>query len=161
FDRVTLLADSLDFKRTSASGFDGIAIYDNFVRPDTWAGIARSCTERDLLFSFNINPGFDLVEPRVVDRDGCYRPLPFEPGGAAYDWTRAADRLAAESASASRIQDSFRTTVAVQTDASLANTSRGFFLTYVTSFNEWHEGHQFEPMKDRAELTAGERALRY
>ena len=28
----------------------------------------------------------------------------------------------------------------------------------MSSFNEWHEGHQFEPMKDRAALTSDERA---
>ena len=32
---------------------------------------------------------------------------------------------------------------------------------YINSFNEWHEGHQFEPMKNRADLTAAERALGY
>ena len=31
FDHVTLLADSLDYPRTVASGFDGIAIYDQFI----------------------------------------------------------------------------------------------------------------------------------
>jgi hypothetical protein len=32
---------------------------------------------------------------------------------------------------------------------------------YLTSFNEWHEGHQFEPMKARVDLTAEERAVGY
>jgi hypothetical protein len=32
---------------------------------------------------------------------------------------------------------------------------------YVNSFNEWHEGHAFEPMKDAADLTAGERPHGY
>ena len=32
---------------------------------------------------------------------------------------------------------------------------------YVNSFNEWHEGHAFEPMKDAAELTPDESALGY
>jgi len=32
---------------------------------------------------------------------------------------------------------------------------------YVNSFNEWHEGHSFEPMKDADELTPDERALGY
>ena len=35
FDDVVLLADSLDVIRTAAGGFDGIAIYDSFVRPAT------------------------------------------------------------------------------------------------------------------------------
>jgi hypothetical protein len=51
FDRVTLLADSLDVARTRAAGFDGIAIYDVFVTPDTWLGHARDCTAAGLLFS--------------------------------------------------------------------------------------------------------------
>ena len=34
-------------------------------------------------------------------------------------------------------------------------------LTYLTSFNEWHEGHQFEPMKDRTALTPEELAIGY
>ena len=38
---------------------------------------------------------------------------------------------------------------------------RGFFLAYINSFNEWHEGHQFEPMKDRGDLTPEERAIGY
>jgi hypothetical protein len=37
----------------------------------------------------------------------------------------------------------------------------GFLLVYLNSFNEWHEGHAFEPMQDAAELTPDERALGY
>ncbi len=36
FDRIVLLADSLDFGRTPASGFDGIGIYDNFIAPERY-----------------------------------------------------------------------------------------------------------------------------
>ncbi|HEV7502672.1 MAG TPA: hypothetical protein VGQ33_21795, partial [Vicinamibacteria bacterium] len=43
----------------------------------------------------------------------------------------------------------------------LENVRRGFFLVYVNSFNEWHEGHAFEPMADAATLTADQRALGY
>ena len=60
-----------------------------------------------------------------------------------------------------RVAESFETTIALQSDDSLSNMSRGFFLVYLNSFNEWHEGHQFEPMKDRADLTAEERARDY
>ena len=49
----------------------------------------------------------------------------------------------------------------VQTDPALSNARRGFFLVYVNSFNEWHEGHAFEPMKDFAQLTPEERAQGY
>jgi hypothetical protein len=38
---------------------------------------------------------------------------------------------------------------------------RGFLLVYLTSFNEWHEGHQFEPMLDAADLSAEERRVGY
>jgi hypothetical protein len=161
FDRVTLLADSLDVKRTQAGGFDGIAVYDNFVEPNTWASHAQRCTERGLLFSFNINPGFDGIEPRHVDPGSCYSPLPFEPGKAKYDWSRTADREAAAAASQARIAESFRATLALQTDPTLMNARRGFLLAYLTSFNEWHEGTQYEPMKDRADLSDAERAVGY
>ena len=32
---------------------------------------------------------------------------------------------------------------------------------YINSFNEWHEGHQFEPMKDWAALLPAERVFQY
>ncbi|HEY6555102.1 MAG TPA: hypothetical protein VI669_17225, partial [Vicinamibacteria bacterium] len=57
--------------------------------------------------------------------------------------------------------ESFRETVAAQTDASLTNARRGFFLVYINSFNEWHEGHAFEPMRDAADLLPGERPFGY
>ncbi|MEO5763625.1 MAG: hypothetical protein ABIR28_15085, partial [Vicinamibacteria bacterium] len=40
FDHITLLADSLEFKRTPASGFDGIGIYDNFIPPEAYSTLA-------------------------------------------------------------------------------------------------------------------------
>ena len=42
-----------------------------------------------------------------------------------------------------------------------SNARQGTFLVYVNSFNEWHEGTQFEPMKDYADLTAEERRVGY
>ena len=161
FDHVTLLADSLDIGRTVAGGFDGIAIYDNYVRPATWPHVAHDCADRNVVFSFNINPGFDGIAPRHIDPGACYRPLAFEPPELPFDWSRAADREAAEAASSSRIGESFRQTISLQTDPLLPNVRHGFFLTYITSFNEWHEGHQFEPMKPHAALTADELAVGY
>jgi len=161
FDRLTLLADSLNFERTRACGFDGIAIYDNYVKPDAWQGHANSCTSRDLVFSFNINPGFDCIVERQVDPNSCYQPAPFEPGALTYDWSQPADRERAARASLSRINEAFHTTMTLQTAANLANVAHGFFLTYINSFNEWHEGHQFEPMKDAASLSSDERAVGY
>ena len=161
FDRVTLLADSLHVARTQACGFDGIALFDNYVAPDTWRLHADNCSGRDLLFSFQINPGFDSIIFPHPEPDTCYKPPAFSPGGGVYDWTRAADRAAAESASKGRITDSFNTTVGLQTQPTLSNFKQGFFFVYINSFNEWHEGHQFEPSRNRAELTDAERAGGY
>jgi hypothetical protein len=161
FRGLTLLADSLDVGRTRSCGFDGIAIYDNYVRPSTWRSHAKACTARNLLFSFNVNPGFDGVVDRRVPQPACYAPPAFEPPTATYDWAVTEDRAFAARASDNRIAESFQSTVALQTDPALSNRTRGFFLVYLNSFNEWHEGHQFEPMKDQAELTAEERARGY
>ncbi len=161
FDHLTLLADSLDFDRTQAAGFDGIAIYDNFVPPSSYATHAAGASARDLLFSFNVNPGYDGIEPRHVDRSGCYKPTPFAPPAPALDWSRAEDREQAASLSSQRIAESLQATIVVQSDPTLANVKRGFFLAYVNSFNEWHEGHAFEPMKGSGELSPEEAAVGY
>lgn len=161
FDRVTLLADSLDMRRTAAAGFDGIAIYDNFVAPATWPEWAAAATRERLLFSFNVNPGYDRVEPRQPPPDPCYRPSRFDPGGEAPDWNAPDGRQRAQALALGRIRESFATTVALQTDPTLSNALDGFFLVYVNSFNEWHEGHEFEPAKDAADLTPEERRIGY
>jgi hypothetical protein len=77
------------------------------------------------------------------------------------DFSTAAGRERAALASAGRIRASWEETLAVQLDPALANARRGFLLVYLNSWNEWHEGHSFEPMKDWDELTADERALGY
>ena len=159
FHHLTLLADSLDFGRTPAAGFDGIAIYDNFIPPSDYAVYAKGASEAGLFFSFNVNPGFDSIEPRVLP--SCYAPQAFAPPTEGIDWASAAGRERAASRSAQRIVESFEATVAVQADPGLANARRGFFLVSINSFNEWHEGHAFEPMKDDADLTVAERALGY
>jgi hypothetical protein len=161
FDRLTILSDSLDMGRMLAGGFDGTAIYSNYVRPDTWRDYATAASSRDLVFSFNVNPGFDSLAARSVEPGSCYTPFVFEPSSGPVDWSIDADRERAKSASSSRIDESFRTTVDLQRDPRLSNAKRGFFLVYVCSFNEWHEGHQFEPMKNGANLTAAERAIGY
>jgi len=161
FARVTLLADSLDAHRTQAGGFDGIAVYDNYVRPDSWRAHAAACSDRDLVFSFNVNPGFDGIVQRQVEPGSCYAPPVLEPAAPPYDWTKSEDCTAAAGASERRIVESFHATLAVQTDPALANARRGFFLVYINSFNEWHEGHQFEPMRDADDLTRAERAIGY
>ena len=162
FDHVTLLADSLNWDRTKRSGFDGVAIYDAYVRPDTWREYAAECSREDLLFTFGVNPGFDAIARRRVEPDSCYAAPEPEPKPASpYVWTRPADVAAAAAASEQRINQSFDTTVALQTDPASSNARRGFFLVYITSFNEWHEGHQFEPMKNRGQMSPQERAIGY
>ncbi len=162
FDHVTLLADSLEFARTPASGFDGIGIYDNFIPPQDYRSYAEGASRAGLLFSFNVNPGYDQIEPRAPLPD-CYdgprriAPDEIEP----IDWSSLEERERAANASTARIAASLQATVDVQADPLLGNAQRGFFLAYINSFNEWHEGHAFEPMKDAAELTPEERAHGY
>ncbi len=157
FDRVLLLADSSDLDRVRASGFDGMALYDAYVRPPTWPALARACTDFDLAFSFNINTGFDGIEPRTFEPEGCYSPLPFEPP-ASVDWASLRGRERARQTALGRIAESAETTVRLQIDPTLASYGAGMFLVYINSFNEWHEGSAFEPMKDYRALTAAERA---
>jgi hypothetical protein len=73
------------------------------------------------------------------------------------DWNSEASREREHDASAARIRQSFEKTVRLQTAATSANLRRGFFLVYVNSFNEWHEGTMFEPTVPSAALSASER----
>jgi len=161
FDHLTLLADSSQVARTQAGGFDGIALFDNYVSPDVWPLHAQNCASRDLLFSFQVNPGFDSIVFPHDEPNSCYVPPAFAPGGGVYDWSRAPDRAAAEAASKERIAQSLHATVELQTRPGLTNAAQGFFLAYINSFNEWHEGHQFEPARNRADLTREQLAAGY
>jgi hypothetical protein len=161
FDRVILLSDAWDYTRVPAAGFDGIAIYDSFVSPSEYASHALKATRAGLLFSFSVNPGFDGIEPRDIDPAGCYSPTPFAPPTEGLDWTSPEGPGRAALAGERRIRESFAATVEAQSDVRLANAQRGFFLVYLTSFNEWHEGTAFEPMLDAAQLSPQQRALGY
>ncbi|HSF19432.1 MAG TPA: hypothetical protein VLK65_28170 [Vicinamibacteria bacterium] len=161
FERVFLLADSLDFGRTPASGFDGVGIYDNFISPEHYDPLARGASAAGLVFSFNINPGYDEILLRDVPDASCYQPRPFAPVTFPLDWNRQEDRELAAVLSMGRIRDSLTATLRTQCDSALSNYRRGFFLVYINSFNEWHEGHAFEPMKDDAELSVAERTSGY
>lgn len=162
FDALTLLSDTLDFGRARRAGFDGIAVYDNFIPPETYAGHARTASDHGLLFSFNVNPGYDQIEPRALEADSCYRQPPFAPAAEPpLDWAREDERERAARLSEERVRQSFDATLQAQLDGSLSNGQRGFLLVYLTSFNEWHEGHQFEPMRDAAALDAEQRRLGY
>lgn len=160
FPGLVLLADSLDVGRTKAGGFDGIAIYDSYVRPHTWEGAARAFGREQLLYSFALNCGFSGYIP-VVPRGECDIPLPFEPPVGPVDWSSDASRQAAEAASRDRVLESLDTTLALQAAPALYNADAGFFLTYVNTFNEWHEGTSFEPARHRRDLTPQQRAVGY
>jgi hypothetical protein len=160
FDHVTLLADSLEFRRTPQSGFDGIGIYDNYIPPESYRGYAFGASSAGLLFSFNVNPGYDQVEP-LRPSGPCYEPRSFAPETPGLDFATAEGRERAARASEERIRASWQATLDVQLDPALENARRGFLLVYVNSWNEWHEGHAFEPMRDAAEMTEAERAQGY
>jgi len=132
------------------------------VEPETYDLYGRAATAHGLLFSFNANPGYDQIEPRLFEPESCYSQPPFAPRTEpAIDWERSAELERAAAVSTERITKSFDASVVAQTTPQSANAQRGFFLIYLTSFNEWHEGHAFEPMKDRASFNASERRQGY
>jgi hypothetical protein len=154
-----VLSDSLEVDRTSAGGFDGTAIYDPHIHPDSWPSVAAGFSSAQLLFSFTTNAGFDHYTDRPPFGD-CFSPSGFEPPIDATGWDTAA-REAALAASHDRVLDSLRTTLTVQLNPALTNAKRGFFLTYINSFNEWHEGTAFEPAVNLADLPPAQRAIGY
>ena len=87
-------------------------------------------------------------------------PSRFEPPIEATGWNIAA-RAEALTASRNRILDSLRANLTVQLDPGLSNERRGFYLTYINSFNEWHEGTAFEPAANLADLTPAQQAIGY
>jgi hypothetical protein len=161
FDHVTLLCDSSDFRRIPAAGFDGFAIYDPFVAPSRYGPLAAEATREGLLFAFNANPGYDSIARRIVEPDSCYVPPDFAPPTFGLDWTLAEHRELAAQRSRERVAESFAAALDLQSDPALSNHRRGFLLVYLNSFNEWHEGHAFEPMRDAAALGEVERAFGY
>ena len=164
FDRIHFFADTTDVTRSVAAGFDGLALYDNLTPPQRYAVVARTASAAGLLFSFNVNAGYFVVPPRrpVINECGqIVPPEPFVPAHAELDLATPAGRELAAALGRQRMVESFKTTVVVQSDPALSNAQRGFFLAYVNSFNEWHEGSAFEPMKDAAALSPEERALGY
>ena len=161
FDHLTLLSDTWDAERVAAAGLDGISVYDPVETPDRWLDHALVASRVGMVFSFPINPGLDEIERRVVEPGSCYRPRPFLPRTADLVWSRDADRETARALAEQRTEDTLQSNLLLQTHPWLGNVDKGFFLVHITSFNEWHEGHQYEPMKDDSALTPAERAIGY
>ena len=161
FDRVTLLSESPNAGDVAAAGFDGLAIYGPDSSQTNWLDWALEASRNGVAFTFNANPGFDEIERRTVEFGSCYAPRPFLPATSGFDWSARDDRERARLLSERQIGETLLTSVLLQTHPWLGNAERGFFLVYVCSFNEWHEGHQFEPMRDAEALTPEERVHRY
>jgi hypothetical protein len=159
FTRVWQLSDSTVADRVLAAGFDGGAPYGAF-SPEEWPRLGRAFTSLNLTFSPSIGTGFDAIVERNVPADSCYRPAPFVPP-ATIDWSRASERERAARLALWQIEASMRTSLDVQTNPTLRNGSTGFFIAYIATFNEWHEGTSFEPMKDHAALLPQELPFGY
>jgi hypothetical protein len=159
FARVWQLSDSTSATRVLAAGFDGGSPYAAF-SPEEWPRLGRAFTALNLTFSPSIGTGFDAIVERNVPADSCYRPPPFVPP-ATIDWSRASERERAARLALWQIEASMRTSLGVQTDSTLRNASTGFFIVYIATFNEWHEGTSFEPMKDHAALLPQELPFGY
>ncbi len=161
FDRVTLLADTVDVFRAARAGWDGVAVYDPTIAIAEWSGVAERATEYGLPFTFPVNPGLDMIDPRVPESDCLSRVPPFVPDVGPLDWSSRDDRERAHAAAVERVQQTLGQNLLLQLDAELENVEEGFFLVYIVTFNEWHEGTQFEPMKPYGDLTEAERAVGY
>ncbi len=162
FPVVTLLSDHWMAGEVEAAGFDGLATYGPFVETWRWYHIARAARQHGVAVAFGVNPGLDAIE-NPDPADPCYQPHPFLPAERdnPIDWSRPADRERAARLAMGQIDETLLWALELQTDPWLSDTGQGLFLMFLCSFNEWHEGHQFEPMKDAADLTAGERAVGY
>ena len=124
FDHVTLLADSLNPIRTKKRPASTASpSYDNYVTPDTWREHATAASNDNLLFSFNVNPGFDGIVKRNVEPGSCYQPPAIQPSSARADTPAVAGGAATGERTANRRH--FAATVALQTDGTLSNARRG------------------------------------
>jgi len=159
FDTVWLLSDFPVAEPVLATGFDGAAPYGAFT-PQDWPELARAFSAANLTFSPSIGTGFDAIIERNVSPDSCYRPPAFLPP-AIINWADTGDRERAARLAVSQIETSLRTSLDVQTNPILQNAKTGFFVVYIATFNEWHEGTAFEPMKDRAALLPQELPFGY
>ena len=161
FDRVTLLADTTDVFRAARAGWDGIAVYDPRVEAAEWLEVAERATEYGLAFTFPVNPGLDMIDARKPESDCLSRVPPFVPDIGPLDWSSENDRERAHAAAVERVEETLGRNLQLQLDDRLENVEDGFFLVYIVTFNEWHEGTQFEPMLPYGDLTEAERAVGY
>lgn len=161
FPHITLLADTWDARRVKEAGFSGIATYDPAVEATGWLDHALVASRQGLVFSFNVNAGMDEISRRNLAADSCLTPRPFIPDTASFDWSSHEDRVRATRLGERQITDTLERSLFLQTHPWLGNVSAGFFLVYITSFNEWHEGTQFEPMKNELDLSPAEREVGY
>ena len=155
-DHLHLFADSGALDRVQAAGFDGIAIYDSFLRPARAGHRSRApaVTSRSSLVQHQLRlrqhlPARGAAELSVTARPASSRPRR-STGPASLDRERA--RLLAEAHRRHRA----RMTLTLQTDATLTDNGAGFFMVYINSFNEWHEGTSFEPMRNSRDLLPDE-----
>ena len=162
FPVLTLLSDHWIARDVEPAGFDGMAPYGAFVDHGKWYRMARDARRHGLSVSFGVNPGKDAIEQRNP-ADPCYEPLSFlpVPRGEPIDWSSPDERERAARIATRQIDETLVWALELQTDPWLTDAGQGFLLVFLCSFNEWHEGHQFEPMKDAADLTPGERAVGY
>ena len=158
---VLLSGDSWNAPRGKASGFDGVANYDPTTDTSRWLDAALEASRLGMVFSFNVSPGLDYISRRNVEARECYTPPLFVPAAPGLDWSLAEDRERAARLAADRVSETFKYNLWLQTHPWFFNAQLGFFLTYITSFNEWHEGTQFEPMRNPADFTAEERTVGY
>ena len=161
FDHVTLLSDTTDAVRARAAGVDGVAVYDPAVEHEEVLGYALAATRLGMPFSPNTNAGLDEIPRRGLPPDSCLVARPFVPDVGDIDWSREHDRERAHARAVTRIEETLEWSLLLQIHPWLGNVALGFFLVYITSFNEWHEGTQFEPMKPRDALSAAEVAVGY
>ena len=161
FDHLTLLSDLPDARRVADQGLDGISVYSPGEAPERWLEHALTASRLGMVFSFPINPGMDEIDQRVVPPDSCYGGPRFVPPSSELTWSRAEDRETARALAERRTENTLQMNLLLQTHPWLGNVDKGFFLVHIISFNEWHEGTQYEPMKDYSALTAAERAIRY
>ena len=165
FSRLFLLADSLAVDRIAA------AVRRAGGLRQLRHAVAMDADRRRMRATSGCSRRSTSTPASIAIRTGSHRPHPTSTRVTAAHWdsNRAARtrtgmtcrRVRGAGLALNRITESFTATTTLQQQTGSANARRGFFLAYVNSFNEWHEGSQFEPAKDFNRLTPGERRIGY